>query len=112
MHIMPNELPATISAINRVFDVVELIFVRLILLGSCVLGAHKLFFGTFNLGSHKRPVNGGAADAEKGSDGVRGLALLNQLPGVRYLLRRVSGSRVAFISVSPIACSSVKRMKR
>jgi hypothetical protein len=36
----------------------------------------------------ERAVDGRAADAQKGSDGWRGFALLNQLPGEGNLLRR------------------------
>jgi hypothetical protein len=41
MHNLPNELPKTI---NRLFDVLDLIVVRLTLLGLIVVGAYKLFF--------------------------------------------------------------------
>ena len=44
MHILPNELP---EAINRVFDVLELIVMRLTLLGLIIAGAYKFFFRDF-----------------------------------------------------------------
>lgn len=44
MHNLLNELP---QAINHVFDVLELIVVRLTLLGLIVVGSYKFFFQDF-----------------------------------------------------------------
>ncbi len=52
MHNLLNELP---EAINRVFDVLELIVMRLTLLGLVVLGAHKFFFRNFHFRKTQPP---------------------------------------------------------
>jgi len=52
MHNLLNGLP---EAINRVFDALELIAVRLVLLGLIVLSAHRLFFRDFHLRRRRAP---------------------------------------------------------
>src|ERR1019366_1765785 len=52
-----------------------------------IVAVVKLVGHCFSIfGSEQRPVEGSSAHAEKGSDGLRGLPLFNQLPGVADLL--------------------------